>query len=130
MCILQMHVQCTHRFIEILPEEKERAELIVENVVSHGLLDIFDRVAVDEVAIHCSSNARAGQPYCSIQIYADCLCEFFPLRPHEEEDMKQSVIAIVSPRLKELFGSVEIDNITFSPSPWDFEHDPVLSQSA
>ena len=44
MCILQVHVQCAHRFFEVLPDEVESAELTVEDAVSQILLE--DRKSV------------------------------------------------------------------------------------
>jgi hypothetical protein len=130
MCILQMHVHCIDRFFEILPEEVESTELTVENLVSHILLDLFGKGAVDEVTIRFPSDLRMGLQHCSIYIRAQCFCRFFALLPRTEENMNHAVVKSICSLLKELFGSVNVDSVTFSPSPWDYEHDPALSQSA
>lgn len=130
MCILEMHAQSADRFFEILPEQTESAELLIEDVVSTTLLDLFARVAMEEVTIVFPSNSRIGPQTCSIHIRAQCFDQFDALLPEIEEDIKHDMVQSMYPILKELFGSVTIDSITFSPSPWDWEHDPALSQSA
>jgi len=130
MCILEMHVRCADRFFEILPEQTESAELIVENVVSTILLDLFAKVAMEEVTIVFPSNSRLGQQSCSIHIRTQCLFQFDTLLPAIEENTKHDLVKRVHPLLKELFGPVTIDSIMFIPYPWDCEHDPALSQSA
>jgi len=128
MCILQMQVKCADKYFEILPDEAESAELMVEIVVSNALLSLFEKVEVDEVTIHFPSNAREGQQQCSFHIRVRCFGKSFALLPDKEDDMKQRLIKTLSPSLKELLGSVDIDSITFSPSPWNYEHKPALSQ--
>ena len=130
MCILQIHLQCYDRFFEVLPGEVENAELTVEDVVSHVLLDLFGEGAVDEVAIRYTSSPPVGLPICSIHIRAQCLCHSFALLPHTEEHMKRAVEKSMCTLLRELFGSVTVESVTFSPSPWDYGIDPALSYSA
>lgn len=129
MCILQMQVQLADRFFEILPEEVVSAELIVENLVSHILLDLFDKAAVDEVTICLPSNSREGNKFGSIQIHVQCFFEFFTMLAGTEEKMKQALVTRLLPLLKELFGPVDIHSITISPTPWNYGHDLVPSQS-
>jgi hypothetical protein len=127
MCTLQMQVRCGDRFFEILPENVVSSELMVEDVVGHGLLDLFEKVEVEDVTICFHADSRTGK-YCSICIHADCFCQPSVLLTYTEENLKQALENSVLPPLKELFGSVEIDSIMFSTSPGDYEHDPVLSQ--
>lgn len=129
MCILKIHMQCYDRFFEVLPDEVENAELAVEDVVSHVLLDLFGGGTVDDVTIHFSSNLHMGLQYCSIQIRAQCSCQCFALLPRTKENMKHAVEKSMCSLLKELFGSVNVDSVTFSPSPWDYGNDPALSYS-
>ena len=123
MCILQVHVQCAHRFFEVLPDEVEIAELTVEDAVSQILLDLFGKGAVDEVTIHFPSDLRMGLQYCSIDIRAQCFCQFFALLPRTQENMKHALGISICSLLKELFGSVNIESVTLSPSPRNYEHD-------
>ncbi len=123
MCIFLMHIKCADRFFEVLPDEVESTELTVENAVSHILLDLFGKGAVDEVTIRFPSNLRMGLPYCSIDIRAQCFCQFFSLLPRTQENMKHALVKSICALLKELFGSVNIDSVTLSPSPWNYEHD-------
>jgi hypothetical protein len=123
MCILQVHVQCAHRFLEVLPDEVERAELTVEDAVSQILLDLFGKGAVDEVTIRFPSNLRMGLQHCSIDIRAQCSCQFFALLPRTQENMKHALVISICSLLKELFGSVNIESVTLSPSPRVYEYD-------
>lgn len=120
MEIFQISVQCANRFFEILPEEVESAELAVEDVMSHVLLNLFGEGAVDDVTIKFPSRVLAGLQYCSILIRAQCYCNSFTLFPRTEENMKSVVGKTLISFLKELFVSVDIDSITLSPAyPWN-----------
>jgi len=123
MCIFLMHIKCADRFFEVLPDEVESTELTVENAVSHILLDLFGKGAVDEVTIRFPSNLRMGLQHCSIDIRAQCFCQFFSLLPRTQENMKNALVKSICSLLKELFGSVNIESVTLSPSPWNYEHD-------
>lgn len=118
MCILLMHVKCAHRFFEVLLDEVESAELTVEDVMSHILLDLFGKGAVDDVTIRFPTDLQ----HCSICIQAQCFCQFFALLPRTEENIKQALIESASCVLKELFGPVNIESVTLSPFPWKDEH--------
>lgn len=130
MCMLQMDVQCSDRFFEVSPDEVENAELMVEDGVSCVLLDLFDKVAVDDVAIRFTSSPPVDLHYCSIHIRAQCFCHSFALLPRTEENMKRAVEKSLCSLLRELFGSISVESVTFSPSPWDYGIDPALSYSA
>ena len=129
MWTLQIHVQCYDRFFEVFSDEVEYTELIVENAVSQVLLDHFDEVTVDDVTIHFSSNSHMGLQHCSIQIQAECACQTFALLPRTKENMELAVENSICSILKELFGSVNVDSVTFSPPPWDYGNDPALARS-
>ena len=127
MCILEMHVQYANKFFEVLPGEVQSAELTVEDMVSHTLLDLFDEGTVDEVTIRFPSGRHTGSQPGSIYIRAQCFCNNFILLPHTKENMKLALEKSICSLLKELFGSVNVDSITFSPSAWDYEYDPARS---
>ncbi len=129
MCILQIHAQCYDRFFEVVPGEVENAELTVEDVMSHILLDLFDEGTVDEVTIRFSSNLHLGLHHCSIQIHAQCACQSFTLLPRTKENMELAVENSISSILRELFGSVKVDNVTFSPAPWDLGYDHIIASN-
>ena len=129
MCNLQIHAQCYDRFFEVVPGEVENAELTVEDVMSHILLDLFDEGTVDEVTIRFSSNLHMGLHHCSIQIHAQCACQSFTLLPRTKENMELAVENSISSILRELFGSVKVDNVTFSPAPWDPEYDHIIASN-
>lgn len=130
MCMLKMHVQCSDRFFEVLPDEVMNAELMVEDVVSLVLLDLFSEGTVDEVTMRFPATLSNGLQRCSIYICAQCPCQNFVLLPRTEENMKLAVEKRLYSLLRELFGSVNIESITFSPSSWDYGIAPALSYSA
>ena len=122
MCIFLMHIKCADRFFEVLPDEVVSTELTVEDAVSQILLHLFGKGAVDEVTIRFPSNLRMGLQYCSIDIRAQCFCQFFSLLPPTQENMKHALVKSICSLLKELFGSVNIESVTLSPSPRNYEY--------
>jgi hypothetical protein len=129
MCILQIHVECYDRFFEVFSDEVVNTELIVENAVSQLLLDLFDEVTMDEVTIRFSSNLHMGLQHCSIQMQAQCACQSFTLLPRTKENMELAVENSICSILRELFGTVNVDNVKFSPPPWEYEYDHIIVSS-
>jgi hypothetical protein len=72
MFLIQIHAQSVDRFFEVLPGEKENAELMVEDLVSHILLEHFDEVIVDRVTVDLSRDQAKEQFYWSIFGEAYC----------------------------------------------------------
>lgn len=58
MCTIQICVQCPDKFLEVVPDELENAELAVEDLVSRALVELFGTVLVEDVTI------RFPQPDC------------------------------------------------------------------
>lgn len=56
MYIVNLRVNCTERFSEVLLDNVEQTELIIEDVVSTALLELFDTVQVENVTIHPPSD--------------------------------------------------------------------------
>ena len=117
MCILQVYVQCYDKFFEVSADEVENAELMVEDVVSRVLLDLFNGGTVDEVAIRFSPTLHMGLQHCSIQIRAECSCQYFARLPCTKDTMELAIEASMSSLLRELFGSVSVENIALHPAP-------------
>lgn len=115
MCHLHMQAQGYGRVIEVFPEEREGTELLVEEGVSHVLLDLFDEAMVDDVTVHFSPAERAGQRECSIQIQAQCSLQSFILLPRTKEYIELVVGERVCSLLKQLFGPTMINSITIQP---------------
>jgi hypothetical protein len=127
MCILWVHVQCYDRFFEVSPDEVENAELMVEDMVSHVLIDLFSEGMVDDVAIRFSPKPPMGLQHCSIQIRAQCACQCFALLPRTRENMEFAIEESICSLLREIFGTVSVDNVTLRPSPGGLGDDPALS---
>ena len=52
MCVVHMRVHCSDRFSELLVGDVEHTELTIENIVGLALLEVFDRVDVENVTVH------------------------------------------------------------------------------
>jgi hypothetical protein len=116
MCLLEVHAQCNDRFFEVSPDEVENAELMVEDLVSQVLLDLFDEGIVEEVAMCFSANPDTGLQQCSIQISAQCNCRAFTSQPRTKKNMECAVEKNMHTLLRELFGHVKIDSVMRCPS--------------
>lgn len=127
MCILEVHVQCYDKFFEVSPDEVENAELMVEDMVSHVLIDLFSEGMVDDVAIRFSPKPHMGLQHCSIHIHAQCACKYFKLLPRTWQNMELAVEERMCSLLRELFGTLTVDNVTLTPSPDGVGGDPVLT---
>jgi len=116
MGMLQIHAHCYDRFFEVISDEVVNTELTVEHAVSQVLLNLFDEVTVDDVTIRFSSNSHMELQHCSIHMQAQCACQSFTLLPRTKENMELVVENGICSILRELFGTVNVDNITFSLS--------------
>jgi len=116
MCILQIQARSENRFLEIIPDEKVTAELAIEEIVGHLLLDLFSEVEVDDVTIHFPLTLHSGLKQCFIHICALCACECFLALPSTKEHITFAIEKRIGPVLKEFFGQVSVDSVTLSPS--------------
>lgn len=129
MYTLQAHMQCYDRFFEVFSDEVVGTELVVENAVSQALLDLFNEVIMDEVAIRSSSNPHIGLQQCFILVQAQCAYQSFTSLPRTREHIELAVEKSICSILRELFGTVTVESVTFSPSPWEHEYDPIIANS-
>ena len=121
MCTLQARMQCYDRFFEVFSNEVEYNELLLENVVSQLLIDFFDEVMVD-VNINFSPHMHMEMQHCSIQIQAQCESQTGASLSGSNENIELIVENKMCPILRELFGSVIVDSVTFIPSPRDYKY--------
>ncbi len=129
MGILQIHVKCYDRFFEVFSDEVVDTELVVENAVSQALLGLFNEVTMDEVTIRFSSNLHMGLQQCFILIQAQCAYQSFTSLPRTKEDIEFAVNKSICSILRELFGSVTVESVTFSLSSWENEYDYIIVNS-
>ena len=115
MCILQVYVQCHDKFFEVSADELDNAELMVEDVASRVLLDLFSGGTVENVTIHFYPALYMGLQRCSIQICAECSCQYFTRLPCTKDFIELAVEASISSLLRELFGSVSVENVVLQP---------------
>lgn len=110
---LQIHVQCYDRFSEVLPDEVESVELLVEDVVSHVLLDLFGSTFVDEVTIKPTSS----------EVLVRCESDIDQSKQGNMETAKRLVETVVDQALRELFGTVTVNEVTIKTAPSQYEQD-------
>lgn len=113
MFLIQMDVQCTARFFEILPDLPENAACAVEDLVSQILLAHFDEVTMDEVTLEFVDRPLPEQAYCFIHLEASCSRKSSSLSLSELELVveERSCFALI-----ELFGTVSVERIAISSS--------------
>jgi hypothetical protein len=128
MCTLQAQMQCYDRFFEVFSNEVEYNELMIENAVSQLLLDFFDEVMVD-VTIIFYPYRHMELLHCSIHIQAQCECQSDSSLPRPKENIELTLENNLCSILRELFGTVIVDGITFNPSPWNYEYDHSIASS-
>ncbi len=118
MWTLQLNMQCSGRFLEVLPDEIENTELSIEYGVSHLLLTFFEEVMVEEVRVFFSPDPRTGLYRYFVQIEAVCDHQYSSTPFSTEEHIKGAIAQGVAALLKELFDMVKIEAITMQPSPY------------
>jgi len=101
---------------------------MIENAVSQLLLDFFDEVMAD-VTIIFSPHLHMGLQHCSIQIQAQCERQTVASLPRTKENIELTVENSMCSILRELFGSVSVDSVTFNPSPWNFDYNHSIASS-
>ena len=121
MYTLNAQMQCYDRFFEVFSNEVEYNELLLENVVSQLLIDFFDEVMVD-VNIIFSPHVYMELQHCSIQIQAQCESQTDASLSGPSGNIELVVENKMCSILRELFGSVIVDCVTFIPSPWDYKY--------
>lgn len=116
MCILQIQARSENKFLEVIPDERVTAELTIEDIVGHLLLDLFEEVEVNDVTILFPPTLHPGLKQCFIRICALCACGCFSELPRTKEHITFSIEKRIGPVLKEFFGQVSVDSVTLSPS--------------
>jgi hypothetical protein len=111
MYIIQIYMECVEKFSEILPNDLEYAELVVEDLVSHILLDFFTEAIIDEVSISFSSDSLKEQQPSFIRINAQCSNRISQLLSNDVENMELALEASLSCVLVELLGSVNVNKV-------------------
>lgn len=130
MCIFHIQVRalCEGSFAEISCDDVENAECAIEDVMGHVMLKLFDGGMVDDVTISAAADSSiiSHKEY-SIQIRVQCPCQHFSVSPLTRENMRREMQKNTGSLLRELFTSVEVENVTLVPAPWMHEGDPALA---
>lgn len=125
MYSLQMNLCGLNKFHEMLPGELEGAELMLEEVSSLTLLDLFDEVIAEDVTL------RYGQfpcvEGCSMSLRFFCPARTLKTRSWSVEELETAVKEQISCALGELFGKVIVENVALQ---WEDEEDNILPLSA
>ena len=56
MCVIQINVQCSEKFSELMIDELQDAELTIESIIGTALLELFDTVYIDDVQLFMSDS--------------------------------------------------------------------------
>src|SRR5579864_4923934 len=113
MYVLNIHIHCVDRFIEVLPEALGTAEMVVEHLISQVLLALFDTVIVEDISILPSGQAR-HQAYYLLQIAAQCADTCAPAATFHLDDLELTIEGKICCVLLELFGTVHLEKIMLS----------------
>lgn len=119
MSILQIYMQSDGKVLEVLPEELEKAELVVEDAVCQVLLELFDGGSVEDVSIHFSPHVLSHRK-CSIQVDAQCSSQSFTLIPQTCENMELALESRLHALMRELIGPLKVDCVISNPSSWKY----------
>ncbi len=60
MVIVNVRVQCSDEFSEVIASDVDTTELTIESIVGTALLEVFDTVFVEDVRVHHSSERNDG----------------------------------------------------------------------
>ena len=122
---LQMSLCGLNKFHEMLSGELEGAALMLEEISSLTLLDLFDEVIADEVTLRYGQIACAEG--CSMSLRFFCPACTLKTRSWSVEELETAVKEQIGCALGELFGKVIIENVTLD---WESEQENTLPLSA
>jgi len=118
---IQINACCYGKFGELFPAEKEPAELFLEDFVGCLLLDFFEVVLMEDVAITFAATPDMEQlQYCAISIKAyGHLLNPLPLVSgiRNVESTELALESKISSAFMELFEIVHMEQVTISASP-------------
>ena len=82
MSIVNVRVQFSDRFSELIIDDVEPTELTIESIVSTALLEVFDAVLVENVTVHPSPKSSA------LEVFDTPIVEniVFPPAPEDDDD--------------------------------------------
>lgn len=112
MYLFNMFVQCTDRFLEVLPEELEMTKLAVEHLINQVLHELFGAVVLEHVAVRLCSQWLERQSWYAIDISAQCSNISIPWLSNHLDTMELTLEGKISCVLIELFGTVYVDRIS------------------
>lgn len=118
MCVYDIQVQCESGFAEVVPDETEKTELAIEDVMGHVLLKLFDGGTIEEITLRLASNSSVKRRGYSIQIRVQCPCEDFSMLPRTQENVRGEMQKNTHRMLRELFTSVVVESVTRVAAPW------------
>lgn len=106
---MQMAISCYEPFVEMLSDDLRSAELTIEQLACHILLEFFEKVAIDEVRIVLPSDT---QQEASVVIRARCESMSAPFLACDEQFVELSLEGSISCALVELLGTIGVDEVT------------------
>ena len=101
--IFHLRAQCIGPLSIVLPTES-----IVEDMISHILLEQFECVLINEVRAHCASPLD-----CSVQVFATCM-DIHDEWPFHQEFVEAILEERIGCVLTEFFDTIHIDYISLN----------------
>jgi hypothetical protein len=114
MRIVQICMRCAEKSMELTLENVDRAEVEIEHLVSHILLEFFEEILVDEVSIIPSSSKEATEQGNLLFIRARYTLMTPPFLAYEQDYVELKLEGMVSCALAELLGEVDVEQVSVS----------------
>src|SRR5579872_871959 len=67
-----MDVCCLNSYSELLPGKEENIELVIENLITLTLLELFEVAVIEGIRVICLPTSPTRQALCSFQVQAAC----------------------------------------------------------
>jgi len=101
-CVFHLRAQCIGPLSIVQP-----TEFVVEDMISHILLEQFELVLIDEVSVHFSSPLD-----CYVQVFATCINHLRSEWPCHKEFVEAVLEERVGCVLTEFFDNINIDYVS------------------
>lgn len=109
--LVHIHMHYPDRHSEFLPDEEDNTAFVLEELVGHTLLTLFDSAIIDEVTITDEVTGASVLPGHIIHLYARCPHHAFPANPDEVRMMECTLEHKLGCAFLELFDMLVIEQV-------------------
>jgi hypothetical protein len=113
MRIVQICMRCAEKSMELILEDVDRAEVEIEHLISHILLEFFEEILVDEVSITSYGEGTQEKGYL-IFIRTRCTIKSASFQEHDDDFLALTLEGCVSYALAELLGEVDVEQVSIN----------------